>query len=118
MTKEIDTYKPKKDIKKVYEPELDLKNPAVLKKYQEIVASESGSHKRSLQQSQSRQRRPKVYQAHSPHPPRSAHAPNQPSEPAIGGASEEQPPHPNSWILLLILFIIAIIIAIGLLLYK
>jgi hypothetical protein len=117
MTKAVDTYKQKRDIKKSYEPELDLKNPAVLKKYQGIVA-ESGGRSRNLQQSQSRQSRPNVYRTRS-HPTRPLHDPNRPSESAWGSADNRPAPRSNLWMLLLaILLIIAIIIIAWLLLYK
>lgn len=117
MTNAVDTYKPKKDIKKVYDSELDLKNPAVLKKYQEIVASESDGRNRSLQQSKKRQNGPKVYSTHSNYS-KPAGNPGRPSESVQGGAGIEPKRRENLLLILTILLIIAIIIIADLLLYK
>ena len=116
MTKAPDVYKQKKDIKKAYEPGLDLKDPAVLKKYQEIVAK-SGDRSLNLQQSSSRQSRPRIYRARS-HPIGPSYGPNRPSETALGSADNGPTRRPNLWMLLAILLIIAIIIMAGLLLHK
>ena len=44
MADDVDIYKPGKQIKRTDEPNIDLKNPAVLKKYQEVIAQESNRH--------------------------------------------------------------------------